>query len=135
MPFIHTLNLRPTGSESTEDLRATTAFVPHCCAILQDELSSGKSLKVPSSAPPQTREFFHRMSADGVSPASVRAARISETDLQEADGQEAQPAVLGLGRRIRKVRTADFWPRIMLAIIFSEVSIAVNLQHGQLGPA
>lgn len=69
----------------------------------QDEIRRGESLKMPSSATPQTREFFSRMSADGKSPASIRAARITETNLQEADDPEAQTTLVGVGKQIKKV--------------------------------
>lgn len=63
----------------------------------------GESMKVQSTASPEKREFFERMSADGNSPASLRAARITEADLQEGQESDAQATLNSLGKRIRKV--------------------------------
>lgn len=64
------------------------------------------SLAAPAGATPQKREFFSRMSADGVSPASLRAARITETDLQEAEESEPKATLGGIARQVQKARSS-----------------------------
>ena len=61
-------------------------------------------MTAPTGATPQKRQFFNRMSADGVSPASLRAARITETDLQEAEGSESKATLGGIAKQVQKAR-------------------------------
>lgn len=56
------------------------------------------------------------MSADGVSPASLRAARITETDLQDAEETEPKATLGGVARQIQKASLALLMISLKMAI-------------------